>query len=246
MAKGIFDRVFGGSNTEGEQPKPVRKCPEGHSMDPSWDACPYCAGSKPVAPPPQPELAGNDDQRPKEPKRRDTQINSGGVAHAGRVTKVDRGEDAPHPRVGSGNSHGKIVGVLVTFTWHPQHGELFVLYEGKNFIGSGNVGTEAGQPCDILIRTDSQLSSEHALILCRQGRYELFDQRSTNGTFLDGKFVEAQGASLSQSAIIKTGATIWKFLRIEVGPSEAVHPRQPDTGAEVSKPDGKQGESKVS
>jgi pSer/pThr/pTyr-binding forkhead associated (FHA) protein len=117
----------------------------------------------------------------------------------------------------------KITGALVTFTWRPE-GQLFVIREGKNYIGSGSAESEGGRPCEVQITTDSMLSNEHAVILCRAGRYELFDCKSTNGTFLDDEFVGGQGAEIPDRSKIKTGATVWTFLRIEAGVTAGTEP----------------------
>jgi pSer/pThr/pTyr-binding forkhead associated (FHA) protein len=61
------------------------------------------------------------------------------------------------------------------------------------------------------------MSSEHAVILCRAGRDELHDMLSTNGTFLNEKYVERDGADLIDGALIKTGATIFEFRKFTSG-----------------------------
>jgi pSer/pThr/pTyr-binding forkhead associated (FHA) protein len=111
------------------------------------------------------------------------------------------------------------VGVLITYTWRPE-GQLFAVREGKNFIGAENVSSDVShRPCDIQIRTDPMLSSEHALILCRAGRYDLVDQMSSNGTFLNGELVPIQGIELPNYAEIKTGHTDWTFIKIAAPPT---------------------------
>ncbi|MGH8472136.1 MAG: FHA domain-containing protein, partial [Gammaproteobacteria bacterium] len=106
----------------------------------------------------------------------------------------------------------RILGVLVTYTWRPE-GQLFTVREGKNFIGAGDISSETShRRCEILIETDSMLSSEHALILCRHGRYDLIDQKSSNGTFLDGDLVPIAGTTLQNYAEIRTGSTVWTFV----------------------------------
>jgi len=129
-------------------------------------------------------------------------------------TRVDTGTASMAPVARNTAPRRKITGVLVTFTWDRQ-GDLFVLYEGRNVIGKGYVQSEGGRPCDVLLHTDSTMSDEHAVILCRAGRYELFDRQSTNGTFVDERFVESQGVELKDGARIKTGSTIWMIRKIE-------------------------------
>jgi TIR domain/FHA domain len=107
----------------------------------------------------------------------------------------------------------RIAGVLVTYSWHGE-GEIFPIREGKNFIGRGDISSEAEhRPCDVCIPQDNQMSAEHALILIRQGNYEILDQ-SSNGTFLNGQMLKAnQGTDLPNYAEIKTGSTLWTFVR---------------------------------
>ncbi len=202
-----------------------RLCDAGlHTMDPTWEICPYCdaerrSKEKTQVPQPAPLRAVADDR-----KTRVGDISAG----VPRETKTM----PPGSPYGSGPPHGgagdtrRIMGVLITYTWRPE-GELFPIREGKNFIGAGNVSSEVThRPCDIQIRTDPMLSSEHALILCRAGEdryhYDLVDQKSSNGTFLNGKMVPIQGIGLGDNyAEIKTGNTIWTFIKIAAPPSAA-------------------------
>ena len=136
-------------------------------------------------------------------------------------TRVDTSDPEMMPVTRRAESGNKITGVLCTFVWRAQ-GDLFVLYEGRNVIGKGYVESEGGRPCDVLLNADASMSNEHAVILCRAGRYELFDRQSTNGTFVDDVFVESHGVILKDGARIKTGATIWLFRKIESDSSGVV------------------------
>jgi pSer/pThr/pTyr-binding forkhead associated (FHA) protein len=130
------------------------------------------------------------------------------------------------PPPGSGGQAGdvdtrRIMAVLVTYTWRPE-GQLFLIREGKNFIGAGKISSETThRECEVAITTDNMMSSEHALILCRHGRYDLVDQKSSNGTFLNGEMVPIAGITIENYDEIKTGATVWKFIMIE--PPETHH-----------------------
>ena len=110
----------------------------------------------------------------------------------------------------------RIVGVLATYTWR-REGEIFPVRTGKNFIGRGQVTSEPDhRDCDIQIPQDSEMSEEHALILCRQGGCEILDQASSHGTFLNGQSLKANlGTDLPNNSTIRTGATLWTFVRIE-------------------------------
>jgi pSer/pThr/pTyr-binding forkhead associated (FHA) protein len=106
----------------------------------------------------------------------------------------------------------RILGVLITYSWRPE-GELFAIREGKNFIGRGN---DSRDKCEVKIPLDERMSSLHALILCRGGRFELIDHESANGTFLDDRMLLANESNeLRDHALIRTGDTIWKFYQIK-------------------------------
>jgi pSer/pThr/pTyr-binding forkhead associated (FHA) protein len=168
-----------------------RRCEAGHWMDPTWIECPYCRAEKSVR-----------------------------VRTTGFKTRVERPADDPEGPAGdkaAGERARRITGVLVTFSWR-REGQLFPLYEGKNLIGSGRAGDRR---CDVLISTDQTLSREHALIRCLGDGYEIFDQKSENGTYMNDERVPVHGMPLEDGAQIKTGATIWTFQIIRVpGASE--------------------------
>jgi pSer/pThr/pTyr-binding forkhead associated (FHA) protein len=176
-----------------------RRCDAGHWMDPTWIECPYCRAEKSVR-----------------------------VRTTGFRTRVDR--PAEDPERGSadkvaGDKARRIMGVLVTFTWR-REGQLFPLYEGKNLIGSGRA---ADRRCDVQISTDPTLSREHALIRCLGDEYEIFDQKSENGTYMNDERVPVHGTSLEDGARVKTGATIWTFQRIRVPELSARESRQEES-----------------
>jgi pSer/pThr/pTyr-binding forkhead associated (FHA) protein len=126
--------------------------------------------------------------------------------------------------VGAGETR-RITGILVTYTWQGA-GEIFPIREGKNFIGSGEISSEAEHRiCDVCVPQDNTMSAEHALILCRQGNYEILDQISSNGTFLAGQMLKAnQGTDLPNYAEIKTGSTLWTFIKVNPMPTEITQP----------------------
>ncbi len=205
------------------------RCEKGHNMDPSWDKCPYCEAEKNASQRSEPEAssppnAGNSAGRrtmidpPTEEKAggRETRVMpEEAVAKTGNSASVSRGT-APS---GAGDTR-LIVGVLITYSWH-SWGDIFHVRLGKNFIGAGRIGSAPGDPpCDFVIEADKRMSSVHALILCRQGRtaneirFDLIDQQSSNGTYLNSELAPLQGVNLPNYAKIETGDTEWTFIKI--------------------------------
>jgi hypothetical protein len=129
---------------------------------------------------------------------------------------VDHPED---PETAGRDDVRRLTGVLVTFTWR-REGELFPLYEGKNLIGSGGNAADRRR-CDVRITKDSALSREHALIRCLGEIYEIFDEKSENGTYMNDDRVPVHGMPLEDRARIRTGATMWTFVAIRPPSSES-------------------------
>jgi hypothetical protein len=220
-------------------------CPKGHPMDPSWTSCPRCdaesrAQEKSSADAASMTFRENVDRS--SAMSRNATITPGSMPNPDpAATRLDAGDEYAPARPRAASARRKITGVLVTFSWERQ-GDLFILYEGRNVIGKGDVESEGGRPCDVLLLTDGTMSDEHAVILCRAGRYELFDRQSTNGTFADGGFVESTGVELKDGAKIKTGETVWLFRKIEsdaagaaAGPSHRDEPRERPSPGEQSR-----------
>jgi hypothetical protein len=189
-------------------------------MDPSWETCPYCEAEQRS----KQKTSGFETFDSAERQR--TRVGSArpNPPEANRVTRAMAGPVEQSGHVGAGETR-RITGVLISYTWHPE-GEMFPIREGKNFIGSGDVSSEAyHRSCDVCIPQDSTMSAEHALILCRQGNYEILDQISSNGTFLNGQMLKAnQGTDLPNYAEIKTGATLWTFIQVKPPANETVQP----------------------
>jgi hypothetical protein len=112
-----------------------------------------------------------------------------------------------------GEDSRRVTGVLVTFSWRHQ-GQLFPVFEGTTLIGSGNVAANR-RPCEVQINSDRTLSREHAMIRCLGENYEIFDQKSENGTYMNGRPVPVHGMPLEDHSSIKTGGTLWTFQMIK-------------------------------
>ena len=201
-------------------PRPGRKCAKGHSMDPSWETCPYCEAEQRS----KQKTSGFEAMDSSERQRTRVGAVRPTPSEGNRVTRAMAEPIGQGGHVGAGETR-RITGVLVTYTWRGE-GEIHPIREGKNFIGSGDISSEAEhRQCDIHIPHDNTMSSEHALILCRQGNYEILDQISSNGTFLGGQMLKANlGTDLPNYAEIKTGSTLWTFIKVKAPAAEMTQP----------------------
>ncbi len=96
----------------------------------------------------------------------------------------------------------KFVGWLVSYTLDPM-GVDFKIYEGRNIIGRD-------MECNISIN-DNMVSSKHALLLFRAGKYSITDQQSTHGTFVNERDIDLEPCYLQDGDEIRMGKTILKF-----------------------------------
>ena len=101
----------------------------------------------------------------------------------------------------------KIVGLLVTFTWN-ENGEIYPVYEGRNYIGR-----DSGK-CEIAVPQDETLSSVNSHIIFRKS-FTIGDDVSMSGTDVDGEPVETPFVPLRNYAAIRTGSTHWTFIAIQ-------------------------------
>lgn len=72
----------------------------------------------------------------------------------------------------------RLVGLLVSYDSNPA-GEVYKLYEGRNVIGRS-----AG--ANISFPTDNFMSSQHLVILYKDGTFEAIDLNSSNHSYLNG------------------------------------------------------------
>jgi pSer/pThr/pTyr-binding forkhead associated (FHA) protein len=59
------------------------------------------------------------------------------------------------------------------------------------------------------------LSGKHAAIFYRGEGFEIADEKSMNGTYVDGKSVPLSGQPLGNYAQFQTGATVWRFILVD-------------------------------
>lgn len=101
-----------------------------------------------------------------------------GLAGAAAGAPAEKVPAAPKP---------KLVGWLVTFSLDAS-GADFRVREGRNVIGADSAD------CDIVLSGAPSVSGRHAVLMFREGRFQLRDNDSTNGTYVNGEDVFGQGA----------------------------------------------------
>ncbi|WP_195629504.1 FHA domain-containing protein [Bacteroides finegoldii] len=184
----------------------TKKCANGHQYDASiyGDNCPFCpSGSTKV----NPETGGthtsvwppiDDNITGKTKPIGDSPIGGGAtvIRHA-----------TPTGETSLGGQNRKLVGLLVSYDSNPL-GEVYKIYEGRNLAGRAVT-------CDIALTIDNNISSAHLLILYREaeGIFWAVDQNSSNGTYINGKFISDK-VQLQTNDIIVLGATKLIFLAI--------------------------------
>ena len=98
----------------------------------------------------------------------------------------------------------KITGWIVSFTLDPM-GVDYRIFEGNNTIGRDPSNS-------ITIIKDSTISSKHANILHKKGKFWIKDEMAANGTFLNGEEIEIEKAyDLVDGDEIRLGDTVFKF-----------------------------------
>ena len=202
------------------------RCPRGHVLDPTWGGrCAICeSGGNRPAPSPDgdtrkgrtvQEDAGrgksgrpirktkmeshtlrealptsSDPNVPKSRKRKKTMVMS---------DQASEGADKDF------SEERRLVGFLVTYS-HKPAGEFFELRAGRYVVGSGN-------RADIHV-PDKGMTSEHAILLFRRGKFLLRDNLSTNGTFVNGEDIVGD-VELGNYDSIKMGNTDFRLIKTD-------------------------------
>jgi hypothetical protein len=170
-------------------------CNNGHQMEDSWTDCPYCV---------------------KPGHKVGSQVLGKTVPDLGR-TVPDMGSTQPDGKAAAQPAfdprktvpmaalkRSPVVGWLVAMNGS-QKGEDFRLREGKNTLGSAGGG-------DVEIRlADQAVSSKHASISYREGKFVLTDLDSTNGTFVNESDEPVARVGLNDNDMIRVGETTLKF-----------------------------------
>jgi hypothetical protein len=188
-----------------------KQCSRGHIYDSAiyGDNCPFCpsqgggetvvsggntggdfGGETQVSSEARTQIVGTQAPNPTIP------MDSGGGRTI--IRPVGGGESTP-------SSGKRLVGLLVTYSQNP-NGQVFNIFEGKNFIGRD-------MPVDICI-PDREMSGKHLSILYRSadGKFKFKDEQSSNGTYLNEVLTDE--GELSTFDIIRIGATRLIFIAI--------------------------------
>ncbi|MCB5224272.1 MAG: FHA domain-containing protein [Candidatus Cloacimonadaceae bacterium] len=190
----------------------LRTCPNGHDYDASLPACPHCPpardnlGLQPTA------RMGDDVDK----TRLDTSKARLQPGHAAPSAPADDktvilGAEPSEPEAESGSeakprpqANRMLTGWLVTFDIDPM-GRDYKLYQGRHIIGSA-------QNCDIRLSIPG-VSAEHAVLLCRNGKYIIEDNLSSNGTFVNGEMIEDK-VYLNENDIIRIATVDLKLKTV--------------------------------
>ena len=208
----------------------TRLCPKGHVMDPSWTECKYC--------PPGSGAAWAGASAPAGKGRTLVEgVAAASPLPGGFVKGATLLEDSPAGFGGGGGAPGKgrtfvdpalkkgdkaktvfdqggasstaaakkafpkLVGWLVSFS-HDESGADYRVREGRNAIGADR------NDCEIAISEDQSISTKHASLMYRDGRFQLRDNDSTNGTYVNGQDIFGEGSvTLKDGDTIRFGST---------------------------------------
>ena len=128
--------------------------------------------------------------------------------------RADRHEGQAAP---AGPPQGRLVAVLAAPDLGAG-GTVFPVRTGRTTIG-------ADRASDVSLAADSEVSREHAVILHRNGAFHLADRLSTNGTWVNGREVPANGTvPLHDRDRIRCGRTELLFLALEAADSSEILP----------------------
>lgn len=188
----------------------TKKCINGHIYDPNvyGDTCPFCpVGGTVINENTVGHFNRNDFQGTIDGTMPTIPVSSGNdVPDAVGSGTVIRSVGSGVGKVGIPAGNRRLVGLLVCYDINPL-GEVFKIYEGRNIIGRKAT-------VDIVLSADSQISSEHLIILYRdvEGAFWAIDNNSSNGTFVNGSFENK--TQLHPNDIITIGNTRLIFIAI--------------------------------
>jgi hypothetical protein len=203
-----------------------KQCSRGHIYDSAiyGDNCPFCPsqGSSGGTVIGGGAAAGNFDGKT-ELNMGETEMNADGRTQAvgtqaaGPTVPMDSGGGGGGRTIirpvqgGVASSGKKLVGLLVTYSTIPS-GQVFNIFEGKNFIGRD-------MPVDICI-PDNEVSGKHFSILYRSvdGKFKFKDEQSSNGTYLNEVLTDE--GELTSFDLVRIGSTQLIFIAIPQLPQQ--------------------------
>lgn len=168
----------------------LRTCPNGHDYDASLPFCPHCPPSRNANLGMQPTASIGDEAEKTRLDTADPKLgpNAPGLQAPLNDKTVILGRSEPAPGAAPSleekprpQANRMLTGWLVTFDVDPM-GLDFKLYQGRHTIG-------AAPGCDIQLKIPG-VSAEHAILLCRNGKFIIEDNLSSNGTFVNGEMID--------------------------------------------------------
>ncbi len=196
------------------------QCKKGHFYNKSMNKCPYCpkgnASNDGVTDAPTEFIGGDDTETATSVPTEKTQIFGGNQNDGNDPTTAipeNLGLDTTKTIIGGTTKTGiagskptsrrKLRGWLVTFD-HEEFGMDYKVVEGRNVIGKK-------ASCEITVQ-DGQVTGSHALILCRNDKFIISDEMSTNGTLLNGNdLTPRETYDLKDGDSIRVGNTTLLF-----------------------------------
>lgn len=191
-----------------------QQCTNGHFFKDALATCPYCPSSANAVSGDKTEVILGGNQKTIDTQK--TQVFGGGdtTKNSSNVSASKQPFDSTKTIINGGTSQNanqneqqvvrrKLRGWLVSFDIE-DFGIDYRIIEGKNSIGSG-------PSCDITVK-DNQVSSLHALILCRKNKFLLSDEMSSNGTLLNEEdLTPREPYELNDGDEVKVGTTTFLF-----------------------------------
>jgi len=152
-----------------------KECSQGHKYPARYGECPYCRETILVNGQYNPESEATQVIDGQEAFQADNEV---GAKIPERTMVQSLSVSAAKPN----QAQRKLIGWLVTFDLNEQ-GSDFQLREGRT-----RIGREAEKNDVVIVRQG--ISDSHALLLYRNGKLLIRDEMSTNGTYVNGEFLE--------------------------------------------------------
>lgn len=199
-----------------------KKCPNGHTYKAELSECPICNSSKNVgASKPGSQatqiinsldggtfgLKTTTDDEPIQINTRDVDPHKDFSKTMVEEEIIEENENGSVVNRSEVRRASKLVGWLVTYDLD-SNGVDFRLFEGRNLIGRDF-------SCGVCIN-DNKVSSQHAILLYRNGKFRIKDNLSVNGTIVNGEDIDDDSVLLSDGDIIKVGDTVLLFRTSEL------------------------------